>query len=197
LRKRSNRSNLFLDLIENSSSIGAYRWSAGRIGKSGFGLDRWIMIQPHNVPSRTVANGTGRSGHTRRNHAENLHRLINFGLGFAEPKCSTCMNAGARTDSDGSSDTEAPVGSLKTESPETASWVASRSCVICGTPLKPGTRMIASSCSARCRSIKSRQQRLREVTVRLELAELRLREAADVLKDYRELITDDVGKVAP
>jgi len=84
-----------------------------------------------------------------------------------------------------------------TATPLTAAPPAARTCVVCGTPLPPGTRSSAKSCSARCRSIKSRATRLRDLLDRLRRAEAGLREAADGLAEYRRFLEHHSGKVAP
>ena len=107
------------------------------------------------------------------------------------------MNAGACTLPEGLPDDRPPLGSLKTESPENGSQGLPRTCGICGVLLDPKIRSTAFTCGSKCRSIKSRQSRAQQLVSRLELAELRLREAADVLRDYREQVVLQPGLVAP
>ena len=78
-----------------------------------------------------------------------------------------------------------------------ASQPRPRSCEVCGTALPIGMRSTARSCSARCRSIKSRATRLGDLLDRLATAEAGLREAADALAEYRSYVEHHAGKVVP
>lgn len=80
---------------------------------------------------------------------------------------------------------------------QAASQLSPRSCEVCGAPLPNAMRSSARSCSARCRSIKSRASRLGELLERLGAAEAGLREAADALAEYRSFLEHHSGKVVP
>lgn len=135
-------------------------------------------------------------GQRRRNRPRFLHRTFVSQWSFGKPACSTGMKP-SRTLSRGLSGPRAIEQALKTESGLTGQQAVPKTCCVCGTALRPDIRSSAVTCSSKCRSIKSRQHRLHQVAQRLQRAELALRQAADGLAEYRQVLEANLGKVAP